>query len=111
MQNCRSAESKAVAKAKTDAQHDAEEARYEQTNLSRDYTFETLVEGEATALLPQPPERLLKIRQGPQTVFLYGSTGLGKTHPVQAIGNELLKNRPDAKVRAICTRTTISAAL
>ena len=31
--------------------------------------------------------------------FLYGSTGLGKTHLVQAIGNELLKNRPDAKVR------------
>ena len=44
------AESKAVAKAKTDAQHDAEEARYEQTNLSRDYTFETLVEGKGNRL-------------------------------------------------------------
>ena len=37
--------------------------------------------------------------QGYNPFFLYGSTGLGKTHLVQAIGNELLKNRPDAKVR------------
>ena len=31
--------------------------------------------------------------QGYNPFFLYGSTGLGKTHLVQAIGNELLKNR------------------
>ncbi|MGN6994618.1 DnaA ATPase domain-containing protein, partial [Neisseria sp. P0009.S005] len=31
--------------------------------------------------------------------FLYGSTVLGKTNLVQAIGNELMKNRPYAKVR------------
>ena len=31
--------------------------------------------------------------------FVYGSTGLGKTHLVQAIGNELLRLNPKAKVR------------
>ena len=30
--------------------------------------------------------------------FLYGGPGLGKTHLVQAIGNELIKNRPDYKI-------------
>lgn len=30
--------------------------------------------------------------------FLYGGPGLGKTHLVQAIGNELLKNNPDLKI-------------
>ena len=30
--------------------------------------------------------------------FLYGGPGLGKTHLVQAIGNELLKKNPDLKI-------------
>ena len=30
--------------------------------------------------------------------FLYGGPGLGKTHLVQAIGNELLKNNPSLKI-------------
>ena len=30
--------------------------------------------------------------------FLYGGSGLGKTHLVQAIGNELLKRNPDYKI-------------
>lgn len=30
--------------------------------------------------------------------FLYGGPGLGKTHLVQAIGNELIKNNPDFKI-------------
>ena len=30
--------------------------------------------------------------------FLYGGPGLGKTHLVQAIGNELVKNNPDYKI-------------
>ena len=30
--------------------------------------------------------------------FLYGGPGLGKTHLVQAIGNELLKNNPNYKI-------------
>ena len=30
--------------------------------------------------------------------FLYGGSGLGKTHLVQAIGNEILKNHPDYKI-------------
>ena len=30
--------------------------------------------------------------------FLYGGPGLGKTHLIQAIGNELLKKNPNLKI-------------
>ncbi|WP_373742155.1 chromosomal replication initiator protein DnaA [Neisseria sp.] len=85
--------------ADTQAQQAA--SRYEQTNLSRDYTFETLVEGKGNRIAAAAAQSIAE-KPGQQTVnpfFLYGSTGLGKTHLVQAIGNELLKNNPDAKVR------------
>lgn len=89
-----------LAKARTDAQRDAEEARYEQTNLSPDYTFDTLVEGKGNRLAAAAAQAIAESPgQSYNPFFLYGSTGLGKTHLVQAVGNELLKNRPDAKVR------------
>ena len=93
-------ESAVLAKARTDAQRDAEEARYEQTNLSSDYTFDTLVEGKGNRLAAAAAQAIAESPgQSYNPFFLYGSTGLGKTHLVQAVGNELLKNRPDAKVR------------
>ena len=93
-------EAEVLAKARTDAQRDAEEARYEQTNLSPDYTFDTLVEGKGNRLAAAAAQAIAESPgQSYNPFFLYGSTGLGKTHLVQAVGNELLKNRPDAKVR------------
>ncbi len=74
--------------------------RYTQTNLSADYTFDTLVEGKGNRIAAAAAQSISENPgQGYNPFFLYGSTGLGKTHLVQAIGNELLKNRPEAKVR------------
>ncbi|MGX8717324.1 MAG: chromosomal replication initiator protein DnaA [bacterium] len=36
-------------------------------------------------------------------LFLYGSTGLGKTHLMQAVGHHILQNQPNAKVIYITT--------
>lgn len=89
-----------TAKTKHDEQRGAAEARYSQTNLSSDYTFETLVEGKGNRIAAAAAQSIAENPgQSYNPFFLYGSTGLGKTHLVQAIGNELLKNRPDAKVR------------
>lgn len=90
----------APSKIKQEVQREAEEARYQATNLSSDYTFDTLVEGKGNRIAAAAAQSIAENPgQSYNPFFLYGSTGLGKTHLVQAIGNELLKNKPDAKVR------------
>ena len=84
-----------TAKTKHDEQSSTAETRYSQTNLSSDYTFETLVEGKGNRIAAAAAQSIAENPgQSYNPFFLYGSTGLGKTHLVQAIGNELLKNRP-----------------
>ena len=41
-------------------------------------------------------------------LFIYGGVGLGKTHLLQAIGNELKKNNPEAKVRYLHAERYVS---
>lgn len=40
-------------------------------------------------------------------LFLYGGVGLGKTHLMQAVGNEIAKNNPNAKILYINTETFV----
>ena len=80
---------------------EAAEQRLNQTNLSPDYTFDTLVEGKGNQLAANVAKSIAE-KPGDSMYnpfFVYGSTGLGKTHLVQAIGNELLRLNSKAKVR------------
>ncbi|WP_107726179.1 chromosomal replication initiator protein DnaA [Neisseria weaveri] len=96
----RPSENKTASKPQAEAAEEKKEQRYQQTNLAPDYTFETLVEGKGNHLAAAAAKSIAeKPGQNYNPFFLYGSTGLGKTHLVQAIGNELLKNKPNAKVR------------
>lgn len=82
-------------------EREAQEQRQAQTNLSPDYTFDTLVEGKgnqlaagiARAIAETPGDGMYN------PFFVYGSTGLGKTHLAQAAANRLLALNPQARVR------------
>lgn len=67
--------------------------------LNPKYTLDNFVVGSNNDLAVSAAKNIIKdpgSRYNP--FFLYGGPGLGKTHLVQAIGNELLKKNPDLKI-------------
>jgi len=62
-------------------------------------TFDSLVPGRANQMARTAA---LHVAGAPgamyNPLFIYGGVGLGKTHLVHAVGNALLKDRPDARV-------------
>ncbi len=69
------------------------------TGLQPDYTFDTFVVGSNNDLAFSVAKRICEEPGGKYNpFFLYGKSGLGKTHLVQAIGNELLKKNPKLKI-------------
>lgn len=69
-----------------------------ENNLSQKYTFENFVPGNNVYAY----KAALSVADDPagtyNPLFLYGGTGLGKTHLIQAIGNHVLSVKPTAKV-------------
>jgi len=67
--------------------------------LNAALTFDTLVAGRANQMARTAA---LHVAGAPgemyNPLFIYGGVGLGKTHLVHAVGNALLKDRPDARV-------------
>ena len=66
------------------------------------FTFASFIGGKANQLARAAA---FQVGQNPgqayNPLFVYGATGLGKTHLVQAIGNLLLEHRPSANIRYI----------
>lgn len=68
-------------------------------NLNPKYTFENFVVGSSNRHAATLAKRVADFPgQAENPLFLYGKSGLGKTHLMQAIGNEIAKNRPELKV-------------
>ena len=67
------------------------------TNLDERFTFDSFVEGSSNTIAKASA---LQVAQESLTQFnpllMYGSTGLGKTHLLHAIGNKILKDDPSA---------------
>ncbi len=63
--------------------------------LSAKYTFDNFVVGKGTELAYAAAQAVCQ-RPGEayNPLFIYGGVGLGKTHLIQAVGNELLKKNP-----------------
>lgn len=68
--------------------------------LSSSFTFSQFVEGRSNQMAAQTCRKILNALGDAQhnPLFLYGPTGLGKTHLMHAVGNHLLSVQPDARV-------------
>ena len=69
------------------------------TGLNSEYTLSNFVEGSNNDLAVSVAKSVIKEPGGRfNPFFLYGGPGLGKTHLVQAIGNELVRQNPNIKI-------------
>lgn len=72
---------------------------FQNNNLNNRYTFDSFVIGENNELARAA---CFAVSQNPGTqynpLFIYGDVGLGKTHLLQSIGNEILKNDPNKNI-------------
>ena len=72
-------------------------------------TFATLVEGSANRMARAAAMHVASsLGQLYNPLFIYGGVGLGKTHLVHAIGNQLLADKPQAKVLYIHAEQFVS---
>ncbi len=69
------------------------------SNLGPNFTFATFVEGKSNELAKAASRQVAGNPGGTYNpLFIYGGTGLGKTHLMQAIGNAMLKKTPSVKI-------------
>ncbi len=86
----------------TSAEYSTISPRQEQSKVNPDLTFDSLVTGKANQLARAAA---IQVANNPgisyNPLFFYGGVGLGKTHLVHAIGNQVLQDRPGARIRYI----------
>lgn len=72
----------------------------DRARLNRLFTFDSFVTGKANQLARAAA---IQVAENPgisyNPLFIYGGVGLGKTHLLQAIGNHLAEQRPQARLR------------
>ena len=71
-------------------------------NLNPLFTFDNFVEGKSNQLAKAAS---MQVAENPGSaynpLFFYGGVGLGKTHLMHAVGNMMLKYKPDARITYI----------
>jgi len=67
-------------------------------NLNPRYTFESFIIGPFNELAYSAARAIVKEPGVYNPLFIYGNTGLGKTHLIQAVGNTLKKDNPDLQI-------------
>jgi len=82
--------------------------RREPGSLNPTFTFASFVAGKANQLARAAGLQVADHPTSYNPLFVYGGVGLGKTHLIQAIGNQILEHNPSAKIRYIHAETYVS---
>ncbi|HSI28638.1 MAG TPA: chromosomal replication initiator protein DnaA [Methylophilus sp.] len=79
------------------------------SGLNNSFLFDNYVTGRANQLARAAAIQVAgNPGQAYNPLFIYGGVGLGKTHLLQAIGNELKKNKPEANIRYLHAERYVS---
>jgi chromosomal replication initiator protein len=80
----------------------ANSPKREQSRINPDLTFDSFVTGKANQLARAAA---IQVANNPgvsyNPLFFYGGVGLGKTHLIHAIGNQVMADQPGARIRYI----------
>lgn len=86
-----------------------EEVDLSQSSLNPDYTFDNFIVGNSTRY---PFSVAQAVAENPAVIynplFIYGESGLGKTHLMHAIGNDILHRYPDKKIMCITSEALMN---
>ncbi len=81
-------------------------------NLNPRYTFDTYIVGSSNDLAYAACQAAAAAPgQKYNPLFIYGGVGLGKTHLIQAVGNEIIRKRPELTVLYINSETFVNEFL
>ena len=81
----------------------------QKSNLIENFTFDSFVEGKSNHIALAASRQIgdgLKNSYNP--LFIYGGVGLGKTHLMHAVGNEILRKDPAKKVAYVHSEKFVS---
>ena len=82
------------------------------TGLDNKYQFENFVEKDGNTLAKKEALEVVKnlgLKYNP--FYIYGESGSGKTHLLQAIGNKVLENNPEKRVKYISAENLLENEL
>ncbi len=88
------------------------ETNHNPTGLNARYSLSNFIVGSSNDLAYTASQAVAE-KPGSKynPLYLYGGVGLGKTHLMQAIGNEIIVNNPQAKVLYITSETFVDEFL
>ena len=86
------------------------------TGLNNKYQFENFVEKDGNDLAKKRAVAVVEnlgLKYNPQynPLYIYGESGSGKTHLLQAIGNKVLENNPEKRVKYISAENLLENEL
>ena len=78
-------------------------------NLNKDYTFDNFIVGNSNRVATAVAKSIAAApAQKWNPFYIYGGSGLGKTHLMHAIGHELLKNFPNMRLLCITSEDFVN---